>query len=128
MNSTTYLLSRDDGCDWEINGSAGAVGEGENFGEGFDAEFDRGLRRRQDQSGCAVVKFRSVGRSDCAVFLEDGLETGDFTEERKKRTGRLIEIQWSGRRNMVSEGKKCKNLGPRRNTLFYINILLLNLN
>ena len=24
--------------------------------------------------------------------------------------------------------KKCKNLGPRRNTLFYINILLLNLN
>ena len=82
--SGNNLLGRDDRGDGEINGGAGPVGEGENFGEWFGAELGRGLGRRQNQGGCAVIEFGSVSGSYSSIFLKDRLETGEFTVRVKK--------------------------------------------
>ena len=73
------LFSGDDGGDGEVDGGAGSIGEGQDLGEWFGAEFGRRFRRRQDQSRSAVVQLGSVGGGDRSLLLKHRLQSGNLT-------------------------------------------------
>ena len=58
--------------------------------------------------------------NDCLIFFSE-MGNENFLKTRNN-------IENNEYKCSKTRKQKCKNLGPRRNTLFYINILLLNLN